>query len=64
MSSSQTTLPNLKPEYCEHSKPHDEIFICDLTSFGFVFRCLKSDKTGCPDLEYFLEEKRKRERKK
>ena len=59
MKRSKTILTEAS-EYCEYSKPHDEIFICSLTSFGFVFRCLKSDKESCPDLEYFKELERKK----
>jgi len=53
MRTSQATLPNLKPEYCEYSEPLDNIFRCKLTQFGFVFRCLKADQKTCPDLEFF-----------
>ena len=55
MKSSQTTLSNLKPEYCEHSEPIDTYFRCKLTDFGYVWRCLKTEKESCPDLAYFLE---------
>jgi len=58
MKTAQTTLKNSDPEYCEHSKPHDEIFICELTDFGFVRRCTSEDRADCPDLEYFKKQGR------
>lgn len=54
MTSAQTTRPTLKPEYCEYSELLDNIFRCKLTDFGYVWRCLKSEKESCPDLAYFL----------
>ena len=60
MTSVLTTLPNLKPEYCENSKPNDRIFTYELTQFGFVFRCLKSTQKDCPDRAYFKEQERKK----
>ena len=62
MKTSQIHLDTLKPEYCEYSKPNDEIFICSLTQFGFVFCCLKSDKENCPDLAYIKEQKERKKR--
>jgi hypothetical protein len=53
-----------KVEYCEHSKPDNDIFVCKLTGFGFVFRCTTEDKKRCPDLEYCLNEQKKRRTKK
>ena len=61
MKASQTTLDS-KPEYCEHSEPCDNYFRCKLTDFGYVWRCLKTEKESCPDLAYFL--KHQKERKK
>ena len=54
MRTSHATLDN-KIEYCEYSEPLENIFRCKLTQFGFVFRCLKTEKESCPDLAYFLE---------
>ena len=62
MKAAQTTLPNLKPEYCEHSEPLENIFRCKLTDFGFMWRCLKTEKESCPDLEYFQKEQRSKKR--
>ena len=56
MSSSQATLDS-KPEYCEHTKPCDNIFQCNLTVFLFVWRCTKQERANCPDLEYCLKQK-------
>ena len=61
MRTSQDTLEN-KVEYCEHSKPLDSNFVCELTSFGFVWRCTLADKKTCPDLEYFRKQKQGRKR--
>ena len=62
MKSSQVTLSNLKPEYCEHSEPLENYFRCKLTDFGFVWRCTMEERSRCPDLTYFL--KQQKERKK
>ena len=63
MTSSQVKLDILKVEYCEFSEPLDNIFRCKLTQFGFVFRCLKSDKKSCPDLEFFRKQKKRRQKR-
>ena len=62
MKTSQATL-NSKVEYCEYSEPLDNIWRCKLTDFGYVWRCLKTEKESCPDLEYFLEEKQRSKKK-
>jgi len=62
MRTSQATLDK-KVEYCEFSKPDNEIFVCSLTGFGFVWRCTLENKKHCPDLEYCLNEQKKRPRK-
>ena len=59
MRTSQTS-PIGEVEYCEFSKPDNEIFVCSLTGFGFVWRCTLEDKKNCPDLEYCLNEQKKK----
>ena len=60
MKTAQTTLKNNKPDFCEHSELIDNYFRCNLTDFGFVFRCLKADKKTCPDLEFFRKQRSQR----
>ena len=62
MKTSQVTLEK-KPDFCEFSEPLDNIFRCKLTQFGFINRCLKSDKKNCPDLAYFNKQKKRRQKK-
>ena len=64
MTPSQVKLDTLKPEYCEYSKPDNEIFVCKLTGFGFVWRCTLEDKESCPDLEYCLNEQKKKRKRR
>ena len=60
MRTSQATLKDNKPEFCEYSEPLDNYYRCKLTDFGFVFRCIKEDRSRCPDLEFFRKQRKER----
>ena len=55
MTTAQTSLVTLTPEYCEHSKPNNEshvgTFICNITDFGFQNKCTLEEKKDCCFLE-------------
>ena len=50
MKTAQATL-SMKVEFCEHSQPLNNFFVCSISDYGYSWRCTKEEKKTCPDLE-------------